>query len=97
MNSLEKKTYTHWVVTQKGNSVAHSGLSEKQALSKHQYAGGGRDFEMYIMKSTAPLAPKGRQPRETEAYYYAKDDKLIVVNASIEKVYEVKAGKKVQV
>ena len=61
----------------------------------HHHSGGGHDFEMYKLTSDKPLAPKGRKPRDNEAYYYEQDGKLVAVNGIMEKMYEFRSGQKI--
>ncbi len=91
------KLHKRWFVVGTEDREIHDGFSEKQAVVKHTYGNGSKDYHVLVATAQTPFAPKGRKPREHEAFVTkTKGGEIVHGNCNLRSVYKIVSGKKIE-
>lgn len=89
------KQFKKWFVIGENEREIHDGLTEKQAVRRHTFGKGSRDYHVIVATSPYQFAPKGRKPRENEALVAMKNGEIISINCNVRSLYKFISGQKI--
>lgn len=90
------KQHKRWFVVGTEDKEIHDGYSEKQAVTKHVYGHGSKDYHVIVAVSHMPFAPKGRKPRDNEAFVTKINGRIASKNCTVRSLYKLISGQKIQ-